>query len=185
MTMELSYDEVRRIHRLEKNQSKLVEVDQEFYSELREFIGVEKKEYLDSLKDLSSTKARDFTNLKKMVEEIFAVREKKIMGKALVASRTGDAGEEHMATQEKKLFRELLSLLERHGKLLSGVFSDDGKGGDSGKDLNTVSVEVLSEIPAFVGSDMKEYGPFSKGETAKLPVKIAKLLGAKKLVEAK
>src|SRR3989344_6685678 len=179
--MELSYDEIRRIHRLEKSQSKLVEVDNEFYSDLQEFIGIEKKEYLDSLKDLSSTKARDFTNLKKMVEEIFVMREKKILNKALVASRTGESSEEHMAVQEKKMFRELLAMLEKHSKLLSGVFVEAGGGPGAGKDLNTVSAEVLSEIPAFVGADMLEYGPFSKGEIVSLPSKIAKLLGAKKL----
>src|SRR3989344_3187624 len=178
--MDLNYDEIRRIHRLEKNSSKLVEVDLEFYSELRDFLGGEKQEYFDSLKDLSSTKARDFTNLKKMVEEIFAMREKKLLNKVLVASRTGDRGEEHMASQEKRLFGELLVLLEKHNRLLNGIFSD-GESEGSGKDLNTLSVEILSDIPVFVGGDMNEYGPFRKGNVVAIPHKIAKLLSAKKL----
>ena len=182
--MDLNYDEIRRIHRLEKNSSKLVDVGEDFYAELREFITGEKKEYLDSLKDLSSTKARDFTNLKKMVEEIFTLREKKVLNKVLVASRTGDRGEEHMASQEKRLFNDLLVLMEKHNRILGGVFSDDSRG-DSGKDLNTLSVEVLSDIPVFVGGDMNEYGPFEKGIVVSLPLKIAKLLSAKKLVEVK
>ncbi|HLC92649.1 MAG TPA: hypothetical protein VJH23_03000 [archaeon] len=182
--MDLNYDEIRRIHRLEKNSSKLVEVSQEFYSDLNAFIATEKKEYLDSFKDLSSTKARDFTNLKNMVEEIFALREKKILNKVLVASRTGDKGEEHMALQEKRLFNELLVLLEKHSRILAGVFSDESRG-ESEKDLNTLSVEVLSDIPVFVGGDMNEYGPFPKGSVVSLPLKIAKLLSTKKLVEVK
>ncbi len=182
--MDLNYDEIRRIHRLEKNSSKLVEVNSEFYSDLRIFIVTEKKEYLDSLKDLSSTKARDFTNLKSMIEEIFALREKKILSKVLVASRTGERGEEHMAQQEKKLFSESLALLEKHTRLLEGIFSGDVKD-PSEKDLNTLSVEVLSDIPVFVGGDMLDYGPFQKGAVVSLPLKIAKLLSAKKLVEVK
>src|SRR3989344_7119397 len=104
--MELSYDEIRRIHRMEKSTSKLVEVEQQFYNDLHEFMRTEKADYLDSLKDLSSTKSRDFSNLKKMVEEIFAMREKKILGRALIGSRTGDSDESHMAMQEKKLYVE-------------------------------------------------------------------------------
>ncbi|MBI4210633.1 MAG: DNA replication complex GINS family protein [Candidatus Diapherotrites archaeon] len=182
--MELDYDEVRRIHRLEKNSSKLVDVGNEFYNDLHSFIVGEKKGYLDSLRDLSSTKARDFTNLKKMVEEIFALRTKKIMNRALVASRTSEGGEEGMAVQERKLYREFLGLLNEHGKLLSGIFSGDSAP-DSGKDLNTLSVEILSDVPGFVGADMQEYGPFQKGRVVILPLKVAKLLSARKLAEVR
>ena len=52
------------------------------------------------------------------------------------------------------------------------------------KDLNNLSVKVLSDIPEFVGTDMKEYGPFKKGEVVTLPLKISKLLSDKKFVEA-
>ena len=183
--LELSYDEIRRIHRLEKNSVKLVEVDQEFYSELSEFMSGEKSEYLDSLKDFSSTKSRDFSNMKKMVEEIFALRAKKILNKALVASRTGDSSDERIATQERKMFKDMLSLLQKHNKMLAEIFSDASFKGGSGKDLNNLSVEILSDVPAFVGTDMKEYGPFRKGSSIDLPVKIAKLLSARKLAEVK
>ena len=182
--MELSYDEVRRIHRLEKNTVKLVEVDPDFYSDLHGFISLEKDEYLDSLRNFSSSKARDFTNLKKMTEEIFAMRARKILGSALVASRTGEPNDDRMALQEKKLYKEMLACLEKHNGLLEDVFSDKNAK-DSGRDLNTLSVEILSDIPEFVGTDMKEYGPYKKGASARLPVKIAKLLLSQKLVEEK
>ncbi len=182
--MELSYDEIRRIHRLEKNTAKLVPVEPGFYSDLQEFLAKEKQDYLVSLRDFSSSKARDFTNLKKMVEEIFSLRTKKLLGAALAASRTNEAGDEPTALQEQKVFRELLSLLERHNRLLGGIFSEK-KGDDAGRDLNTLSVEILSDIPEFVGTDMKEYGPFRKGGTAKLPAKIARLLSSQKLAETK
>lgn len=182
--MELSYDEIRRIHRLEKSTAKLVQVEPEFYSELQEFLAKEKQDYLESLRDFSSSKARDFTNLKRMVEEIFSLRTKKLLGAALVSSRTNEQGDEPMAAQEKKVFREMLSLLERHNRLLGGIFSEKN-GGDAGRDLNTLSVEILSDIPEFVGTDMKEYGPFRRGSTVRLPAKIARLLSSQKLAEAK
>ncbi|MCR4335669.1 MAG: hypothetical protein NUV57_03980 [archaeon] len=183
--MELSYDEIRRIHRLEKNSAKLVQVEQEFFNFLNEFIFKEKKEYLDSLKDFSSTKSRDFSNLKKMIEEIFALREKKLLNMALVASRTNVSDEDNMATQEKKLFNEILRALKKHNEILGDLFSDNGSTPQNKKDLNNLSVGILSDIPSFVGADMKEYGPFKKGSVEKLPVKIAKLLTERKLAEVK
>lgn len=180
--MELSYDEIRRIHRLEKSTVKLVEVEEDFYNDLHSFLSKEKQDYLDSLRDFSSTKARDFANLKRMLEEIFALRTKKLVGNALAASRTSEFSDGSMAVQEKKVFKEMLALLQKHNALLDSVFSGQE---ESSRDLNTLSVEILSDIPEFVGPDMKEYGPFKKGNTAKLPLKIAKLLSSQKLVEAK
>ncbi len=182
--MELSYDEIRRIHRLEKNTAKLVQVEPEFYSDLQEFLVQEKQSYLESLRDFSSSKARDFVNLKKMVEEIFSMRTKKLLSAALVSSRTSESSEDNMALQEKKMFRETLAILQKHSALLGGIFSD-GKSAESERDLNTLSVEILSDIPEFVGTDMKEYGPFKKGVTVRLPAKIARLLSTQKLAEAK
>jgi len=182
---ELNYDEIRRIHRLEKNTSKLVEVEPDFYSALHEFIATEKADYLDSLKDFSVAKSRDFTNLKKMVEEIFAMREKKLLSKALIATRTKESSEEHMAQPEKKMFQEILRLLEAHEGLLTGLFENNHatSGKSAGRRLDKVALTLLSDIPSFVGVDMKEYGPFTKAQKVELPYDIAKLLGARKLAE--
>lgn len=183
--MAISYDEVRRIHRLEKNSSKLVEVTQEFYGDLQEFVQAEKKSYLDSIRDAGSADSRDFVNLKKMVEELFSMRERKILGAALAASRTGEPSEESMAAQERKLFRQVFEVLRAHNSLLEVVFSGGRKSPENDTDLNSLSVEILSDIPEFVGTDMNEYGPFRKGAVAVLPAKVAKMLSQRKLVEVK
>lgn len=180
--MQLDYDQIRKIHRLEKNTSKLVEVEPDFYNQLNSFIRKEKKSYLSSLKDFSSTKARDFANLKKMVEEIFNIREKKILGMSLVASRTKEYPKPEMAIQENKIYREMLVLLEQHNRILEEIFSSEKKKRKV-KDLNNIKVKILSEVPSFVGTDMKEYGPFKKSEVVVLPYKIARLLDSRKLAK--
>lgn len=182
--MELSYDEIRRIHRLEKNTSKLVEVEADFFNSLNEFIKSEKEDYINSLKDFSVAKARNFTNLKKMVEEIFSLREKKILSLALVSTRTNELSEEHMALQEKQFYQEMIKVLNKHKDLMDKIFDGSiAKGEEKAKDLNNVQVRILSDIPSFIGTDMKEYGPFKKGETIELPFKIAKLFVSRKLGE--
>ncbi|PJA19213.1 MAG: hypothetical protein COX63_01710 [Candidatus Diapherotrites archaeon CG_4_10_14_0_2_um_filter_31_5] len=179
--MELDYDEIRKIYRLEKNTSKLVEVKEDFFDSLSEFILQEKQSYFNSMKDLDFAKTRSFTNLKKMVEEILSLRQKKILSKALIASKTAEENNELMAEEEKKMFIQLLKILNSYNTLVDSVFIGKTKEKETG--LNKVSVKVLSDVPSFIGTDMKEYGPFKKNETVELPPKIAKLFISRKIGE--
>ncbi|MBS3061099.1 MAG: DNA replication complex GINS family protein [Candidatus Diapherotrites archaeon] len=185
--MNLSYDEIRRIYRLEKSTARLVDVDPDFYNSLNEFVLAEREKYLKSLKEFSLEEARDFANLKKMVEEIFLFRQKKILSLALVSSRNGsDMMDEHLGRQEQKLFGDVLELLNEHKSLLGTLFGEKSAASSSAKEsagLNTLSLKILKEVPAFIGTDMKEYGPFSSGETVKLPNKVAKLFLDRKMAE--
>jgi DNA replication factor GINS len=177
--MDLNYDELRRIYRLEKNTSRLVEVDEDFYDALSDFIQSEKKEYLAGLKSFSSSKARDFANLKKIVEEVFSIREKKLLSRALVASRNGEEAAGKIALQEKKTFKELLAVLNKHRAFLRQAFEPEKKKAAGEKLL----LKILKEVPAFVGPDMQEYGPFKNDESVSLPPRVAELLMARKLAE--
>lgn len=181
--VELNYDEIRRIHRLEKSSSRLVELEGEFYTELNIFLQKEKKEYLESLKSFSVSKARNFTNLRKMVEEVFLMREKKIVARALAASRSGEGKQEGMALPEQKLFSGITLVLEKHSLLLDSAFSEHAsKGGKAAaKEQETVKLKISEDIPAFVGTDMNEYGPYSAKDTVELPQNIASLLSARNL----
>lgn len=178
--MELSYDEVRRIHRLEKASSKLVELDKDFYNDLNDFLSTERTNYMDSLKSFSVTNMRSFTNLKRMVEEIFAMRSRKILSRALVGSRTKESSEEGLTLQEAKLFKSILSELEKHNTVLNSMFTEGTTKTEKKSQLQTQKIKISKDIPAFVGADMKEYGPFTKDQTIELPNKIAKLLVSRK-----
>lgn len=182
--MNLSYDELRRIYRLEKNTSKLVQVQEDFYNSLNEFMKGQKNQYLESLKEMDSAKAKDYTNLKKMVEEIFSMREKKLLNLALISSRTNEATSQPLALQEKDTFDSLLNALQRHQCLLLDIFSNNSAKPEKKKDLNLLPVKLTEDVKSFVGSDMKEYGPFKKGEAVKLPYKVAKVLISRELASA-
>lgn len=178
--MAISYDEIRRIHRLEKNTQQLVELSEDFYSELSSFILEEKKTYLDSLKNFSVAQTRDFTNMKKMIEEIFSMREKKLLAKALIASRAKEASLSHMTIQEKELFKKIVSLLEAHNSLAEGLFSS-GEIPVAASNSSMLHVKIISDVPSFVGGDMKEWGPFQKDDEVELPMRVARLLTERKL----
>ena len=175
--MNIDFDELRRIHRLEKNTSKLVEVEDDFIDSLEAFVEEEKKNYLASLKNFSSSDARAFTNLKRIVEEIFLLREKKILNKALIASHTRDVEDTKMARQELDVYKKMLKVLEDHSLLYRELF------GEKEKAKALVEVEILKDVPTFVGTDMKEYGPFSKGDKVELPKKVSTLFLARKIAK--
>ncbi|HLD58757.1 MAG TPA: hypothetical protein VI977_03905 [archaeon] len=178
--MQISYEEIRRIHRLEKNSSRLVEVEEDFFDSMSEFVKQQKEAYLKSLKTFSATKARDFVNLKKMVEEIFSMREKKLLNKALVSSRTGEIVEEKIAVQEKKTFTALLKTLNAHQEILQDIFSVES---ETDKNPEEIRIKILENIPSFVGADMNEYGPFEKDSVLELPEKVSSLLVSRKLAQ--
>ncbi|MBI4043637.1 MAG: DNA replication complex GINS family protein [Candidatus Diapherotrites archaeon] len=187
MPAQISYDELTRVYRLEKNTSRLVELPEDFYNALYEFMVNEHNQYLESLKDVSSSRARDFSNLRKMVEELFGLREKKVLSLALVSARTSDGMPEHLTLQEKELFSDLLEAINAHRGVLSGLMVSGTRASpgepltESAKDLNTLPVRILSEVPAFVGSDLKSYGPFQPGQTVQLPNRIAHMFVARAL----
>jgi len=189
--MEINYEELRRIQRLEKNTSKLVEVESDFFNSLNEFMKNEKQEYLDSLKDTNNVKAKNYLNLKKLVEEIYELREKKILMNALLASRDNELeNQENMALEEKQLCEKLIRVLSEQRCILNEIFSENKVSFVENKvikscdgianDLNKLSVKMLKEVPSFVGPDSAEYGPFQESQLVELPYKIAKLFVERK-----
>ena len=182
--MRLDYDQLRKIYRLEKNSSRLAEVDEDFFDSLQDFFDVQKKEYLHSLNDLSSSKAKSFSNLRKIVGEIFSMREKKLLNKALIASRTGEFENEQMALQEAETLKQLLAVLNKHQRLLDQIFKVQSKPSMAkAKPIGKVSLKVLQNVPAFMGADMREYGPFKMDERVDVSKKIGELLVSRKLAE--
>ncbi len=181
--MRLNYDELRKIYRLEKNSSRLAEVEDDFFVSLGAFFKKQKKDYLHSLDELSGSKAKNFSNLKKIVSEIFSIREKKLLNKALIASRTHELEAEKMAAQESQTLKSLLEVLNKHQRFLDQVLDANSKQAVKIKQPSGVSLRFLQNVPAFMGADMKEYGPFEKDSVDSVPEKVASLLVSRKLAE--
>jgi len=176
--MRLDYDELRRIHRLEKNTSKLVEVDDDFIDSLKTFVEEEKKKYLASLKNFSSSDAREFTNLKRIIDDIFQMREKKILNKALISAHTDEYEDENMSKEEKETFKKIFKILSEHRAIFLSLFGEKEK---VSSDL--VRLTILQNVPTFVGTDMKEYGPYVEEQEVELPSKVAKLFVTRKIAK--
>jgi len=44
-------------------------------------------------------------------------------------------------------------------------------------------LKIVNNVPMFVGSDMKKYGPFSKGDVVSLPEDVMNLLVSRNIAE--
>ncbi|RLG70217.1 MAG: hypothetical protein DRO04_02190 [Candidatus Iainarchaeum archaeon] len=180
--MPLTYDELRRIYRLEKSTTKLVQVSDDFYNALYEFLQNEKKRYLESLRSLGDADIKTFTNLKRMVQELLSLREKKILNMALIASRLDSYNIPNIPPVEKEMFQNILQILEKHNKILDDIFAPTLKK-EKKEELKTIKIQLCADIPKFLGQDMQEYGPFKNNDVVTLPYKVANLLIEKNLAK--
>ena len=131
-----------------------------------------------SLKNFSSSDAREFTNLKRIVDDIFQMREKKILNKSLISAHTNDYDDTNMAKEEKETFKKIFKVLSEHREIFHSLFGEKEK---VSSDLTKLT--ILQEVPTFVGTDMKEYGPYSESQEVELPSKVAKLFIARKIAQ--
>ncbi len=181
--MRIDYDEIRRIHRLEKNAPQLVDVDEDFFESVTGFFRAEKKRLMQNPDAWTEAQSREFTNLRKMIAEIVSMREKKLLNKALEISRTGDGAPLRLAEPEKRALSELVATLSAYARLGTALSDSPALGAQSKGDYNSVAVRIIKDVPAFVGADQASYGPFSRNAVIDLPRTVADVLFKRKLAE--
>jgi len=177
----INYDELSKIYRLENKSPKLTKLNPTFYKELKKFINQEKTKYVSAIENLSQADLKKFETLKQTVNKIRDVRLKKCLNLCLTYSRTKDFCEDNLVDFEIDFVKDILKLLdkqEEHTNNLFGVKSNKAE-----KQQNLVKVLALSNIPAFIGSDMKEYGPFDKDGVCEIPENIFSILFSKNIVK--
>lgn len=163
----------------------------DFYNSVRSMIAERK---VKLAKSFSLSEAREFENTLKVLRDIYALREQKMLNRALAAAggaRDGSA----LSAEEKWAFDEIVHVLEK-GKgwfeaLLGGEAAETGeeKAGERGAGerpakKEQMMVKFMVPMPEFVGADGKNYGPYEAGAKAELPAGEVKLLIKRKAAEA-
>jgi len=179
----VDYDELQKIYRLETKSPRLSKLDSSFYKGLKKFLTDERHKYISSIEDSFSTNTlKRFENLKRITEKIREIRIKKIMNSCLMYSRTNDFADEGLVDFEIDFAKGILKLIDKQNEQTNTIF------GVSKKPQNTdtttqVKVKFLQDIPAFIGGDMKEYGPFEINQLVEIPEDIFKILETKEIIE--
>lgn len=185
--MEINYSRLRNLYRLEKqSRTRLTPLEPDFYRLLREYIEGEKKEVDLAWQEQDIQRLVLFANLVKLVNDIIAIRQRKIVSLAL-ASMFDEAWEpENLVGWEKDLYRDVVETVRKYrdsALVFVGLKEEEGKKEEEEKRLKTVRVKILKAIPEFIGTDYKTYGPYAAGEIAELPQEIADILLVRNLAE--
>jgi len=162
----ITFELIRKIQREEQRLPKLTELPNSFYKNVNSYLQ-RKKKLAESKTDRKVT--LEVKNVERLIEDVFNRRERKILNQSLISART-KIPPENLTKEEKEFFDKLVNFIkERRKATLNQIMTEEKE--------ELVSLIVFKEdVPQFVGSDLKAYGPFKKGDIAKLPEENIKVL---------
>ncbi len=170
MALETSYDALRQVQMQERHSPQLAKLEDDFYLRYAAWVA----EMEESLKkSFSLDGAKVLENSKGVLSELFELRKQKIFFKALKDFRKGTVSSTGLSGQEKELYTGLVTLLSQYQLATQPAATPP----------QDAEVEVVSDVPAFVGFDAQPYGPFKAGQKATLPRKQAEFLERKGVVK--
>jgi len=156
----ISYAELERIYRLERDSPTLQNIPAAFYSETLQLIeNPEIKEQKN--------------NLTQLLNDIYERRRTKITLQAL-RTKSNEKTPENATPQEQQFYKSLTAILaESRENTFRPAIAKPQK---QAVDVNKIKVKILRPLPAIVASDLNEYGPYNGTETTELPEENAKIL---------
>jgi DNA replication initiation complex subunit (GINS family) len=168
----LTFETLSKIVREEKASPSLTRLPEDFFEDVASYLY--KKTQLNEGND-----NWELENAKMVLSDIIKIREKKIL---LSAFSFVDSGVEpsNLTPDEKTLFDQAASLIMQFRTGRKKVL-------EPGHEKKSI-IAFLEDVPQFVGTDMRNYGPFAKGDIANLPEDVTRLLverGAARPLEAK
>ncbi len=160
----ITFELIRRVQREEQRSPKLSRIPENFYAAVLAYIQQKKQAVKEERKGVLEVKS-----VERLVEDIFDRRERKVVNAAVNAART-NIQPENMVDEEKDFFDLVAgSIRQRREANLRKMFA-----AEKGEEAELIVFK--DEVPEFVGSDMRNYGPFKKGDIAKLPDENTKIL---------
>jgi DNA replication factor GINS len=190
----ITYETLYEILRREKNRTELQELDPLFHEKLAQYIkekkyilrSQEQKDSIFTTAEVQKTR-RQIENIQKIIKELYEKRESKIIQLALMNSRSSISTNDKflMLNTEKELYDSIVHVLNKNrNEVLHNIAMGNSINSIKPKDLkkdkkpknNTKKVKFKRKTDKFIGTDLKNYGPFEKGDISELPLEIAELL---------
>lgn len=187
----ITFETLFELLRREKSREELQPLEPGFLADVSEYIK-KKIEAIDSLKKRIKNKTGNERllktelkrlelqkkNIEKILQELYERREKKILTMAMHASRVEESivDKSAMLKHEIKMFEQILCLLNKFRQDILLKLLEAGFERQKRQKAERIKIKFLESVPRFVGTDLKEYGPFKEADTAELPYDIAQLL---------
>lgn len=161
----ITFELIRKIQVEELKTSKLTKLPENFFENCKTYLE-NKRKLIEGKEDRKV--ALELKNIERLIEEIFNRRERKIINLAINSGRT-NTPLENFTEEEKKFFEKISNpIVERRDDFLNSMFQKVQK--------EEQLIVFKEEVPEFVGIDLKTYGPFKKGDVAKIPKENMKVL---------
>ncbi len=174
----MDYDELRKIHRIEKSKKELQELDDNFYKECVDLLNYYLEKYNET-KNIEYLKIVE--NIQSIVKSILFLRQQKIVFSALRLAVADEYDVEKMTSKEKEFFNKLYEMIKENIKFIEEVSS--GNFVEECKDINKMKIKIILDIPEFLGSDGNIYGPYKKGEVVEINKEDGELLIERNVAE--
>ncbi len=160
----ITFELIRKIQREERDSPQLTKLPENFFEKV--------SAYLEQKKKMEDRKASlEVKNVERLVENIFDLRERKILNQAIITVRT-KIPPQNLTQEEEKFFEEVVKILKERREKFFGLKKEKKK-----------MVRFKEDVPEFVGMDGETYGPFKKGEEGEIPIENFEILVKRGLVE--
>jgi DNA replication factor GINS len=197
----ISYDLLFDILRYEKSREDMQSLDKDFFKKVVEYL---KQKDASMLSINTPTTERELTriqvnNIKKILQEIYDRRERKIINLALYKIKTGSEmiNTSVLLEEERIMFDNLYLLFSKYNSsILDNIlnhkmpFAENVDVQKSEKNQEQffdpeqiVSIRFIKPVPKFLGPELDTYGPFEEQDIASMPYKIASILISKNNAE--
>jgi DNA replication factor GINS len=164
----LTDETIRRIFEEEKNAQGLTRLPDDFFGQVKTYLENKSK----MMKIEPDRWALD--SVKRRMKAIFERRERKILNSAPGFIDSGVLPE-NMTPEENKFFESAVELIKGFHRERQEKFEEEEE--------TLVLVTILEDVPKFVGMNLRNYGPFRKGDVTTVPEPNADLLVKKGLAE--
>jgi len=188
----ITYSELRKFQRLERENQALQDLGEDFPEKVREFIREKKsmiKEGEDPfVKEMNERVREELKNALRVIDDIMLTRERKVVAHALLSSKKDKAtyNLSNMLEHEKKLFFSVLEAVKRARQEFKDAISSSQAGREKVKKETSFGkkmVRMLEDIPSFTWRG-RVYGPFKREDVANLEEELAELLVSRGKAEA-
>ena len=166
-----SFEDVKHVWIAEKTSREITDLPVDFYQSVARHVAELNIEFKRGEQLRQELLREELRNILQMIQEIHLLRVLKAMNKM---------GRGHLPSSsldgERRAFDGIRQILD-------GLYSNLIRPAISGeatilarREITNEAVIFLTDIPQIIGDDMKQYGPFRKGEVAFLPKRSAELL---------
>ena len=171
MMAEFSYEDVKQVWLSEKTSRELVEIPEEFYQNAAKYaaqLNLEIKHSESLRKELLQEELRDVF---RMIQEIHLSRVFKVIDEIAQGRLPAP-----LLERERYTFSEIRQSLEKlYAELVSSTMSGEAEL-VAPREITNVLLIMQAEVPPIVGDNLRQYGPFKRGEIVSLPRRSAELM---------